>query len=94
MEAVARRRPAAQDELLEMKELRRWQAEVLGAGFLKALAQEGPAPATAAPEAQAGAASPAKSTTAPARAPAREPAKTTKAPAKAPAPADTPYRDA
>jgi ribonuclease D len=48
MEAVARRRPTMMEELLEMKELRRWQVEVLGAGFLTALAQEpaaGAAPA-------------------------------------------------
>jgi ribonuclease D len=37
MEAVARRRPRTMDELREIPELRRWQGEVLGEGFLKAL---------------------------------------------------------
>ena len=38
MEAVARRNPASVAELDEVKELRAWQREVLGAGFIKALA--------------------------------------------------------
>lgn len=37
MEAVARRNPKHVDELAEIPELRRWQAEVLGARFVKAL---------------------------------------------------------
>lgn len=38
MEAVARKNPRHVDELAEIKELRRWQAEVLGEQFVKALA--------------------------------------------------------
>lgn len=38
IEAVARRNPGSMDELREVTELRRWQVEVLGAEFLKALA--------------------------------------------------------
>jgi len=38
MEAVARRNPRHVDEMAEVKELRRWQAEVLGEQFVKALA--------------------------------------------------------
>jgi ribonuclease D len=38
MEAVARRNPKRREDLLEMPELRRWQIEVLGEGFLSALA--------------------------------------------------------
>lgn len=38
MEAVARRNPRHIDELAEVTELRRWQAEVLGPRFVKALA--------------------------------------------------------
>ena len=37
LEAVARRNPATMAELDEVAELRRWQREVLGPGFLKAL---------------------------------------------------------
>ena len=37
MEAVARRNPRHVDELAEIPELRRWQAEVLGDQFVKAL---------------------------------------------------------
>jgi ribonuclease D len=37
MEAVARRNPASVDEVAEIPELRRWQAGVLGADFVKAL---------------------------------------------------------
>lgn len=37
LEAVARRNPATMDELREVKELRRWQVEVMGEDFLKAL---------------------------------------------------------
>jgi ribonuclease D len=53
LEAVARRRPASREELDAMTELRRWQVEVLGAGFLKTLAQEkrsAPTPAASATE--------------------------------------------
>lgn len=37
MEAVARKNPKSREELLEIPELRRWQAEVLGEGFVDAL---------------------------------------------------------
>ncbi|MDQ6738640.1 MAG: HRDC domain-containing protein [Gemmatimonadota bacterium] len=37
MEAVARRKPASVEELAEIPELRRWQAEVLGPDFVAAL---------------------------------------------------------
>ncbi|MEO6866194.1 MAG: HRDC domain-containing protein [Gemmatimonadaceae bacterium] len=37
MEAVARRKPKSIDELAEIPELRRWQAEVLGPDFVAAL---------------------------------------------------------
>lgn len=37
MEAVARRKPQSLDELREIPELRRWQADVLGADFVAAL---------------------------------------------------------
>jgi ribonuclease D len=39
LEAVARRNPKTREELAEIPELRRWQIEVLGAGFLAALAK-------------------------------------------------------
>jgi ribonuclease D len=37
MEAIARRNPRTIEELMEVPEVRRWQAEVLGEGFLEAL---------------------------------------------------------
>jgi ribonuclease D len=37
LEAVARRNPKSREELLEIPDLRRWQAGVLGDGFLEAL---------------------------------------------------------
>ena len=37
LEAVARKNPKSQEELLAVEELRGWQKEVLGPGFLKAL---------------------------------------------------------
>ena len=37
LEAVARKNPKSHDELAEIPELRRWQIEVMGAGFLEAL---------------------------------------------------------
>ena len=37
LESVARKKPTSREELLEMPELRRWQVEELGEGFLKAL---------------------------------------------------------
>jgi ribonuclease D len=40
MEAVARRNPQSIEELSEMTELRRWQVEVLGEGFVRALARK------------------------------------------------------
>jgi ribonuclease D len=48
MEAVARRNPRDVEELYEIPELRRWQSEVLGPGFVKTLAQM---PATSTPAA-------------------------------------------
>ncbi len=51
MEAAARRNPKHPDDLLEVPELRRWQVEVLGEGFVKALASfasNGSAPKAAA----------------------------------------------
>lgn len=38
LEAVARRNPATLEQLGQMPELRRWQVEVLGEGFVRALA--------------------------------------------------------
>jgi hypothetical protein len=35
---VARKNPATREELAQVSELRRWQADVLGEDFLKALA--------------------------------------------------------
>ena len=52
MEAAARRNPRHPDDLLEVPELRRWQVEVLGEGFVKALAPfvgSGPGSAKASP---------------------------------------------
>jgi ribonuclease D len=37
MEAVARKNPASLEQLAEVTELRRWQREVLGEGFVQAL---------------------------------------------------------
>jgi ribonuclease D len=37
MEAVARRKPKAVEELAEIPELRHWQASVLGSDFVAAL---------------------------------------------------------
>jgi ribonuclease D len=37
LEAVARKNPKTREELLEVPEVRRWQVEVLGEGFLEAL---------------------------------------------------------
>jgi ribonuclease D len=37
MEAVARKKPETREQLEEVHELRNWQREVLGEGFLKAL---------------------------------------------------------
>jgi ribonuclease D len=38
MEAVVRRKPRHVDDLAEIPELRKWQVEVLGVDFVKALA--------------------------------------------------------
>lgn len=61
MEAVARRNPRHIDELAEVTELRRWQAEVLGPRFVKALvgaaapvAAKTASPKSAAPDAADG----------------------------------------
>ena len=96
MAAVARRRPTTRDELLEMKELRRWQVEVLGDGFLGALAQE-PAPAAAPATPAAPAAAPRQGSSGASgsgkpssgRAAGGKPA-----PGAPPARDDSPYRDA
>jgi len=37
LESVARKNPKSREELLEVPDFRRWQAEVLGEGFVKAL---------------------------------------------------------
>jgi ribonuclease D len=37
LESVARKNPKSREELLEVPDFRRWQADVLGEGFLKAL---------------------------------------------------------
>ena len=42
MEAVARKNPGTIDELAQVTELRRWQVEVLGPCYVKALAVESP----------------------------------------------------
>ena len=49
MEAVARRLPRSVEELSEVKELRRWQAEVLGGGFVDALRRFAAKPAAKSP---------------------------------------------
>lgn len=49
LEAVARRLPRSREELAEVKELRRWQAEEMGAQFIKALAEFSGKPAARAP---------------------------------------------
>jgi ribonuclease D len=59
MEAVARRNPRHVDELAEIPELRRWQAEVLGPQFVKTLAS---APPTVASVAKAAGKAPATKT--------------------------------
>lgn len=56
MEAVARRNPASPEEVAAIPELRRWQVEVLGADFVKALDLHRKAPASV--EAGGGAAEP------------------------------------
>ncbi len=82
METVIRRNPGSIDELLEVEGIRRWQAELLGAGFLAAL-QAGGSAAPAAPSSA--------QITLPLTAPVAEPA----APSAKPAPRvdDSPYRD-
>lgn len=65
MESVARRNPKHVDEFAEIPELRRWQAEVLGAQFVKTLAAAQPTVASVAraatkPAAKAAADSPYK----------------------------------
>ena len=53
MEAVARRNPRHVDEIAEVTELRRWQAEVLGARFVNALSSMPASSATGAANAAA-----------------------------------------
>lgn len=45
MESVARKRPATLQDFEDLPDLRRWQVEVLGEGFLAALGKKGGAPA-------------------------------------------------
>ncbi len=47
LEAVARRKPARAEELGEIAEVRKWQIEVLGDAFVRALREGGAAPARA-----------------------------------------------
>ena len=47
LEAVARRKPTRVEDLTEIPELRRWQIEVLGEAFVRALRQGAGAPARA-----------------------------------------------
>jgi ribonuclease D len=47
METIVRRNPKSVDDLADMKELRRWQVEVLGEDFVKALKKPGAAAAPA-----------------------------------------------
>jgi len=49
METIVRRNPATIEELLTVEGVRRWQADLLGAGFLSALRTTGPAAGAAAP---------------------------------------------
>lgn len=48
MEAVSRKNPQSLEELETVTELRRWQVETLGAGFVKALKKKGGTPAVTA----------------------------------------------
>ena len=66
MEAVARRNPEDVETLATIPELRRWQAEVLGPGFVKALKETGGSPVSA-PATPATAATPARAATPAAR---------------------------
>jgi ribonuclease D len=52
LEAVARRNPATLEDLAEVPEVRRWQVDVLGADFLRALAPHRRAVAPANPAAE------------------------------------------
>ena len=45
LEAIARRKPASMSELLEVPDLRRWQAGLMGDGFIAALTARSAAPA-------------------------------------------------
>jgi ribonuclease D len=58
MEAVARRNPQTEEELAEVTELRRWQVETLGAGFVKALRTATGPDTKKAPEPEAAAGTP------------------------------------
>jgi ribonuclease D len=50
LETIARRMPSSLEELYETPDLRRWQADLLGPGILRALASSGaPTPVAAAP---------------------------------------------
>ncbi len=50
LETIARRLPSSLEELYETPDLRRWQADLLGPGILRALASSGaPTPVAAAP---------------------------------------------
>lgn len=54
MEAIARRKPASLEAFEEIPELRRWQVEVLGEGFLKVLRSSRKAAGAAEPAGSAG----------------------------------------
>jgi ribonuclease D len=53
LEMIARRLPTTMDELYETPDLRRWQADLLGPGVLRALAASAAAPVSAVPTAAA-----------------------------------------
>jgi ribonuclease D len=57
LEGIARRMPTSMDELYQTPDLRRWQADLLGPGILKALAVGGGSARPAAPAASATSAS-------------------------------------
>jgi ribonuclease D len=78
MEAAARRKPQHADDLLEVPELRRWQVEVLGEGFVKALASFPNATSVPLPASSGAASAAARAATAKAASPA--------------APSDSPYK--
>ncbi|MBI3790654.1 MAG: ribonuclease D [Gemmatimonadetes bacterium] len=97
LEAVARRVPRTREELAEVKELRRWQAEEMGAEFIKALAEFAPraagdkAPAARATTPAAGATTPAAGGDGSPKASAASSAARVTSPSRPPS--DSPYKD-